>query len=95
MSQPVFIGGENGAPGGRDTEQVFFGPVDAFDMYRIIPVIGKCLHRIEKDPEHDENGKAQDKTTCSAGQVIKTVEQKDQEELVGLIADEPRRKDQV
>jgi hypothetical protein len=66
MNLPVFIRGKNGAPGCRDTEQMLFSPVNAFDVYRIITVIRKGLHGIEKDPEHDEYGKAYDETTGGA-----------------------------
>src|ERR1700744_1881251 len=64
-------------------------------MDRVVPVIRKCLQRVEKNPENDKHGKDQDKTTCRTRKKKQSVEDPRQQQLIGLESDQPRRQHQI
>jgi len=65
--------------GGMDAKQAFFRIIDTCDMNRIIVIIGEGLHKIENDPEDDEDGKTEDEAPGGAGEIEKGIEQEHEE----------------
>ena len=61
---PVFIGRYYFSICSSNTKNTFLCIVDAFNMHRMVFIIGKCFHVIENDPVNNKDGESHYKTSC-------------------------------
>jgi uncharacterized protein YkuJ len=67
-----------------DAEKVLLKIVNIFNVYGIVIIIRERLHIIKNDPVYDEDGKAEYEFTRNGRQVVGTVEDQHQYNLVNL-----------
>ena len=79
----------------KNTEYIFFSLVHAFNMHRVVMVVGKGLHVIKYNPVHDKYRKPENKPAGGRGQKIKQEKKAHQKYLFGLKADQEVGKCQI
>jgi hypothetical protein len=92
---PKLIWREDYSTGAFYSEESFFEVIEAFDMDRVVPVVGEELHGIEEHPKYDEDGEAEDEAAGRVGSEEESIEEADEEELVGFEAEERRREKEI